>query len=99
MTGLEFGIIVLWIVLPPLLLGSLLLWRFMRGVAPQITFLLLFLLVAAATFIFAPGSLGRYLGVHDIHIMGRTLLLSPIGFVSAFISWPLAALLSVRPKH
>ena len=92
MTGFEFSVLILWVMVPPWLLGAFLLWHFKRGVLPQAAFLLLTLSIAGATLVFAPQWLSRLLGVHDLSIMGISLLFSPLGLVSAFLAWLLASL-------
>lgn len=96
MTGVEFIVLALWVMLPPWLVGALLLWRFKRGVAPQIAFLLFTMSIAGATFVLAPRGMGRLLGIHDVSVMGSQIMLSPLGLVSAFLAWPLSARLLNR---
>ena len=93
MTGGEFIVLALWVMLLPWLLGAVLLWRFRRGISAQVAFLLLTLSVAIAAFFLAPSGISRLLGVHDVDVMGRPLMLSPLGLVSALLAWPFAALL------
>lgn len=90
MTSSEFIVLVLWVMVPPWLVGALLLWRTKRGISSQLAFLLFTPSIAGAAFFFAPQWMGRVLGLHDVSVMGGTLILSPVGLVSALLGWPLA---------
>jgi hypothetical protein len=92
MTGAEFIVLIFWVMALPWLLGAVLLWRSKRGVLPQFAFLLFTLSIAAAAFFFAPHWIGRLLGIYDINVVGKSMLFSPLGLVSALFAWPLASL-------
>lgn len=98
-TKSEFAILILWVILPPLLVGGALMWRLQRGVRPQIAFVLLSLVLMVALLLFGPNWLGRYLGLHDIEFLGRHMMWAPLGWVCAIAAWPVAALLSRRKKR
>lgn len=98
-TKSEFAILILWVILPPLLVGGTLMWRLQSGVRPQIAFVLLSLALTVALLLFGPNWLGRYLGLHDVEFLGRQMLWSPLGGVCAIAAWPVAALLSRRKKR
>lgn len=90
MTYVEFIVLVLWVMVPPWLVGAVLLWRCRRAIWPQLAFLLLTMSIAASAFLFAPHWIGRLLGLHHVGVMGREVLLSPLGWVSALLAWPLS---------
>ena len=98
-TKSEFAILILWVILPPLLVGGALMWRLQRGVRPQIAFVLLSLVLMVALLLFGPNWLGRYLGLHDIEFLERHMMWAPLGWVCAIAAWPVAALLSRRKKR
>lgn len=98
-TKSEFAILILWVILPPLLVGSTLMWRLQRGVRPQIAFVLLSLVLTVALLLFGPNWLGRYRGLQDVEFLGRRMMWSPLGWVCATTAWPVAALLSLHKKR
>lgn len=98
MTKSEFAILILWVILPPLLVGGTLMWRLQSGLRPQIAFVLLSLALMVALLLFGPNWLGRYLGLHDVEFLGRQTMWSPLGWICAIAAWPVAALLSRRKK-
>lgn len=98
-TKSEFAILILWVMLPPLLVGGTLMWRLKRGVRTQIAFVLLSVVLTVALSLFGPNWLGRYLGLHDVEFLGRHMMWSPLGWVCAITAWPVAALLLLDKKR
>lgn len=100
----EFAAVLLWVLLPPLLIGMLALawltarrrprgWRLATSalVLPVLSVFLAFLLVA-----FGPNWLGRYGGVKDLHILGAHITWAPFAFVAVALAFPGAAWWSTR---
>jgi hypothetical protein len=98
-TKSEFAILILWVALPPLLVGGALVWKLKQGVLLQLAFLLLSVALAVAFFLFSPGWLGQYLGLHDVEFLGRRMMWSPLGWICVATAGPLTLLLSLRPKR
>jgi hypothetical protein len=99
MTKSEFAILILWVMLPPLMVGGTLMWKLKRGIRPQIAFVLLSVVLTVALLLLGPNWLGRYLGLHDVEFLGRHMMWSPLGWVCATTAWPVAALLSIHKKR
>jgi hypothetical protein len=74
-------------------------WRFERGVRPQVALVLLSVVLTVAVLLFGPNWLGRYLGLHDVEFLGRHMIWSPLGWVCVTTAWPVAALLTLRKKR
>jgi len=98
MTKSEFAILILWVMLPPLLVGGILMWRLKRGIRPQIAFVLLSVIMTVALLLLGPNWLGPCIGLRDVEFLERHMMWSPLGWVCAATAWLVAALLSLHKK-
>ena len=94
MTGLEFAMIMVWVLVPPLLLatGVLVLVhrrnadRTLRRTAGGVLLLVvLSACIALGLVIFGPTQLGRYIGIRDVPIMW-----APLAFIAVALVLPVA---------
>ena len=94
----EFAFILLWILLPPFLIGLALLAllplrrrpRGWRLVTAALVLLLFSGLAALLLVAFVPGEIGRYVGIHDIKLLGVRTMWAPFAFIAVALAFPVA---------
>lgn len=94
MTGLEFVVVLGWVILPPLALAVALLVVLHRRnpgrAVSQTVGAVLFLVVASISIamvivVAAPPGLGRYIGIRDVPVMW-----APFAFIAVAVALPIA---------
>lgn len=94
MTGLEFAMVMAWVLLPPLLLATGVLAyvhrrnadrTLRRTVGGVLLLVALSACIALGLVTFGPAQLGRYIGFRDIPIMW-----APLAFIAVALALPLA---------
>ena len=93
----EFALLLLWVLLPPFLIGLALLVllpsrrpRGWRLVAAVLVLLLVSVVVAFLLVAFGPSGVGRYIGVRDIEFLGARTMWAPFAFIAVALAFPAA---------
>ena len=94
----EFAFVLLWILLPPFLIGLALLVllplrrrpRGWRLVTAALVLLLVAGLVAVLLIAFGPSELGGYVGIRDIELLGARTMWAPFAFIAVALAFPAA---------
>ncbi len=95
----EFALLLLWLLLPPFVLGVAAL-AFLpmrqrpRGRRLFASALVLLVVAALAAFLFVavgPSWLGHYVGVRDIELLGARTMWAPFAFAAVALAFPAAA--------
>lgn len=92
MTGLEFVVVLAWVLLPPLAIASAVLaslgrrgpvrYSTRRRVESWLLLLVLSALISFAIVVWGPAPLGRYIGIQD-----RPFLWAPFAFIAVLLAF------------
>lgn len=106
----EFLMIMFWVALPGLLVGSFFLWCLVRRSGSQrawkwwissVAYALLTMVVIVLLTVWLPPWMNRWLGLRDVHVLGGTTYWAPLGLIASVLAWPAAAWLAyvLRKKN
>jgi hypothetical protein len=100
MHATEFALVLLWVLVPPLVLGIALLVAFSvrnrrsgkRRLWSAAFLLIVFAFAFSLAFVaFGPAWLGRHIGIRDIQVFGAQTMWAPFAFISIALAFPFAA--------